>query len=251
MFDKFYFDQAAFDQAGTVTYEETGRTQTILASQGIPSQILTANELGKLQTILASIEGNAYKKYTEIEKEQIVLAVLNKGEQLIQGEVGREQVILSEIGESNVQSMLETGRLQIILTVIEQSSGNKYYETGKEQVILAVQSEVDNSLLNELGKTQTILTVITEADELFKILTSLKYILELHNSSGDLVAILKNAHDIAYAQMINSPHTLNFSLPADDPKVSDITLANEIWLRNYKTGKVIKKFRLSQKRDSR
>ena len=164
MFDKVYFDQAAFN--GPIAYEETGRTQTILVS----------------------IEGNAYRRY--IEKE-------------------------------------------------------------KEQIIFTVQSEVDSNLFNELGKTQTILTIITEADELFKILTSLKYVLELHNSSGDLVAILKNAHDIAYAQMINSPHTLSFSLPAGDSKVSDITLANEIWLRNYKTGKVIKKFRLSQKRDIR
>lgn len=80
---------------------------------------------------------------------------------------------------------------------------------------------------------------------------ALKYVLELHNSDGDLVAVLQNAHDISYAQMINSPFALNFVLPADDAKGSDILLANEIWLRDYKSGATIKKFRLSRKRDIR
>ena len=85
----------------------------------------------------------------------------------------------------------------------------------------------------------------------FKHIAALKYTLELHNSGGNLITILENAHDIAFSQMINSPHTLSFALPADDAKAGDIILANEIWLRDYTTKEVVKKFRLSQKRDSR
>jgi hypothetical protein len=218
------------------------------------------------------ITGDAFKIYTETEREQIVLAILAKGEQLIQGEVGREQIILTEIGkteqliqgevgkeqvilgvtgESDIQSMLEAARLQIVLTVLTSSDIATFDDTGKEQIILSIQGATDTNVFSELGKTQIILTIIGEVDTFFKYFAALKYILELHNSDGDLIAILENAHDIAYAQMINSPHTLRFALPADDAKGGDITLANEIWIRRYKDGTVIRKFRLSQKRDSR
>jgi len=79
----------------------------------------------------------------------------------------------------------------------------------------------------------------------------LDYILELHNSDGDLVEMLQNAYDISYTQIINSPCMLSFVLPADDAKADDILLSNEIWLRDYNSGTVVKKFRLSQRRDVR
>ena len=84
-----------------------------------------------------------------------------------------------------------------------------------------------------------------------KLLVALKYIVELRDSSGNLVNILQNAHEIAFAKALNEPATLAFALPADDAKASGIILANEVWLRNYDTGAIIKKFRLNLRRDTR
>lgn len=84
-----------------------------------------------------------------------------------------------------------------------------------------------------------------------RIRVSPKYILELRNSDGDLVSILQKAYFISYSQAINNAHELAFTLPADDDKVSDIILANEIWLRNHRTGEVIKKFKLGRTREVR
>jgi len=79
----------------------------------------------------------------------------------------------------------------------------------------------------------------------------LTYILELRDSSGDLVEMLQNAYNISYTQIVNSPSALSFTLPADDAKAADILLSNEIWLRDYESGTIIKKFRLSHRRDVR
>ena len=78
-----------------------------------------------------------------------------------------------------------------------------------------------------------------------------KYIIEVRDSSGDLVSILENAYNISFTETINEPATLDFNLPADDSKVSGIVLANELWLRNYSTGTVVMKFRLALRRDAR
>ena len=79
----------------------------------------------------------------------------------------------------------------------------------------------------------------------------LPYTLEIRDSSGNLVAILENAHNISYQQLINTPHVLQFDLPATDSKVSDVTLANELWLRDGRTNAVIRKFLLKRKWDVR
>lgn len=78
-----------------------------------------------------------------------------------------------------------------------------------------------------------------------------KYILELRDSDGALISILQKSYHISYSQFINSAHELTFTIPADDSKVTDITLANEIWLRNHRTNTVIKKFKLGRKREVR
>ena len=78
-----------------------------------------------------------------------------------------------------------------------------------------------------------------------------KYILEVHDGDGDLVAILENAHDIPYSQAINEAPTLSFSLPADDTKEANLVRANEIWLRNHLDGTVVRKFRMGKRGDSR
>ena len=79
----------------------------------------------------------------------------------------------------------------------------------------------------------------------------MKYIVELHDSAGDLVAILQNATNPSYTENINQPNELSFSIPSNDSKEASITLANEIWLRNYDTGAVVKRFRLSTTKDVR
>lgn len=89
---------------------------------------------------------------------------------------------------------------------------------------------------------------------IFDIWTSaLKYIIEVHNSDDDLVAILQNSHAIVYIKSINEAPLLNFNLPADDSKVDNITKANEIWLRNYREDipSVVAKFRLKRRIDGR
>ena len=79
-----------------------------------------------------------------------------------------------------------------------------------------------------------------------------KYILEIHQAStGDLIAILNNAHEISFSEAVKEAPTLSFALPADDAKAVNITKANEIWLRNYETGEIVKKFRLNLRRDAR
>ena len=78
-----------------------------------------------------------------------------------------------------------------------------------------------------------------------------KYIIEIRDSSGNLIAILENAHNINYTQNINNPHSLRFSIPSDDSKEANLILANEIWLRDYANNTIVKKFRLGQKRDIR
>jgi len=84
-------------------------------------------------------------------------------------------------------------------------------------------------------------------------LSAIKYIIEIHDSSGNLVTILENAHDINYIEAINEAPILRFSLPADDTKAANIIKANEIWLINYEdeTPSVVAKFRLSRREDGR
>lgn len=77
------------------------------------------------------------------------------------------------------------------------------------------------------------------------------YTVEIRNSSGSLVTILENAHDISYSQLINAPHVLRFSLPATDDKVANLILANELWLRDNRNDTVIRKFRLQHQTDTR
>lgn len=81
--------------------------------------------------------------------------------------------------------------------------------------------------------------------------TRLGYVLELHDSDGTLVAILHEAYDISYIQLLNAPHSLSFAIKSDDSKLTHLTLAREIWLRKYATGAVVHKFKLTGRADSR
>lgn len=84
-----------------------------------------------------------------------------------------------------------------------------------------------------------------------KLASALKYILELRDGNGDLVSILQNAYGISFSEMTNEAPLQSFSIPADDDKAVGLTRANELWLRNYKTGAVMRKFRLNARRDIR
>lgn len=78
-----------------------------------------------------------------------------------------------------------------------------------------------------------------------------KYTIELHSSDLKLIAVLENAYNISYTEVINEAPTLSFDLPADDVKAVNITKANEIWLRNYETGAIVNKFGLTLEGDVR
>ena len=84
-------------------------------------------------------------------------------------------------------------------------------------------------------------------------LSAIKHTLEIHDTSGNLIAILQNAYDGVYTEAINQAPMLSFKIPGDDSKASNIIKANEFWLMNYEaeTPTVINKFRLSQRSDGR
>ncbi len=78
------------------------------------------------------------------------------------------------------------------------------------------------------------------------------YTLEARDSSGNLLAILENAYNRVYTQRVNEPQSLTFSIPASDDKKANLTKPNQIWLRDYSTGTLIRKFVITRvvKKDS-
>ena len=82
-------------------------------------------------------------------------------------------------------------------------------------------------------------------------LPSRRFILEVRKDDGDLICILNNAVNIAYRELINSAHVLSFKIKTDDSKVSEITKARQLWIRDYETDTVVKKFKLATKEDDR
>ena len=78
-----------------------------------------------------------------------------------------------------------------------------------------------------------------------------KYIVEVHETAGDLLAMLQYAFDVSYEQEVNASHVLMFTIMADDPKLAFITKANELWLRDIKNGLVVRKFKLQHEIDAR
>jgi len=80
---------------------------------------------------------------------------------------------------------------------------------------------------------------------------ALGYTIEVRDGAGNLLAIFENAFGISLTQQLNRPPMLDFSLPADDSKVSHIDPDNEIWLRDYETGVLVEKFLMGRRRDKR
>jgi len=84
-------------------------------------------------------------------------------------------------------------------------------------------------------------------------LSAIKYIIEVHDTSGNLVSVLQNAHSIFYSENINQAPVLRFSIPADDSKEEFLVKPYEIWLRDYEpeSPEIVNKFRLSKRIDGR
>lgn len=77
------------------------------------------------------------------------------------------------------------------------------------------------------------------------------YMLEVRNTSGDLLAILQDAFNINYQLDTNGTPVLDFNLPTDNAKTAYLARDREIWLRNMKTKSVIAKFLPSVQRERR
>lgn len=77
------------------------------------------------------------------------------------------------------------------------------------------------------------------------------YMVEVHDSSGNLLVFLENAYGVSLVEQLNRPPMLDFNLPANDGKISHIDPDNEIWLRDYETGALVKKFLLGRRMDTR
>lgn len=75
--------------------------------------------------------------------------------------------------------------------------------------------------------------------------------IEVRDGAGKLIAILDQAYHVRLVQEDNAPAVLQFDIPADDSKVNNLTLANEIWLRSVRTQGIIAKFKLHKKTDVR
>ncbi len=80
---------------------------------------------------------------------------------------------------------------------------------------------------------------------------TLGYTIEVRTTAGVLLAIYENAFGISLTEQLNKPPMLDFSLPADDSKITHLDPDNEIWLRNYETGTLIEKFLMGRRRDVR
>ena len=77
-----------------------------------------------------------------------------------------------------------------------------------------------------------------------------RFILEIHDRSGNLLDVLENAIDINYSAEF-AVQTLDFQLPAGDDKKLNLAWNTEIWLRDYRTDTVISKFRPASLGDRR
>jgi len=65
------------------------------------------------------------------------------------------------------------------------------------------------------------------------------YIVEIRDTSGNLIHLLENAFDIELEEAVNTPIRVTFSLPATDPKLYYVTKANEIWARDTEADEVL------------
>jgi len=77
------------------------------------------------------------------------------------------------------------------------------------------------------------------------------YQIEIHDLSGNLLAVFKDIIEPEFDEALNMAKLLSFSVPADDDKLSYITAANEIWVRDIRTNDIMVKTRLARREDIR
>jgi len=219
--------------------------------------------------ILAVVEETDQATFSETQ-EQVVLAVVEKTDVATFADA-HEQVVLVVATETDQSTFSETQE-QVVLTVIEEADLATFQEVAHEQVILAIGSETDLATFTdtheqvvlvvctgnataptaiETGLTQVILVVTEESDFFIHPEYAAGFILEIRDSSDNLLAVLKDAYNVTLEETVNAPKVLSFMIPADNTKLTNLTRANELWVRNMRTGNVISKTRLTRRDDAR
>lgn len=79
----------------------------------------------------------------------------------------------------------------------------------------------------------------------------LPYIVEVHDSAGNLEHILNRVEGISLVEAVNEAPRLEFAVPGDEDKTDGLTRSHELWLRDYETGTLIKKFLFHLEREGR
>lgn len=77
------------------------------------------------------------------------------------------------------------------------------------------------------------------------------YTIEVHETDGTLVTILEKSYEISLEEKVNSPKVVSFAIPSDESKLSYLTRAREIWVRDVSNNTVITKTKLLRKEDAR
>jgi len=77
------------------------------------------------------------------------------------------------------------------------------------------------------------------------------YQIEVHDTDGSLVAVLEKSYEISLEEKANAPKVLTFTIPADESKLTYITRARELWVRDVENDVVIAKTKLLRKEDVR
>ncbi|MCJ7829372.1 MAG: hypothetical protein MUP81_06500, partial [Dehalococcoidia bacterium] len=118
--------------------------------------------------------------------------------------------------------------------------------------VLAGTLNLSGSLNRKIRKSLSgTISFIGTLTKFFATLFLHRYVIEIHDTSGALLAVLKNAYGISLEETVNVPKTLTFDSPADDTKLALVTRTNEIWVRDVKTNTVIMKGRLLRDDDTR
>ncbi len=143
------------------TYDETGRTQVLLAAQGVPTNLAIFTEEAKLQVILAVLgefDSQLYI-YDETGKLQVILATQGSVDNATFLDVGHTVVVSAIQGQADLITFLETAKAQIVLAIAGSSDNVEFLETALEQVILAVQDSIDNVIFLDTALEQVIIAV--------------------------------------------------------------------------------------------
>jgi len=163
--------------------------------------------------------------------------------------VDRDMVILAQIEETD-QATFQEVQEQVILAIGAETDLATFTDT-HEQVVLVVCTGNATATAIETGLTQVILVVTDESDFFIHPEYAAGFVLEIRDSSDNLLAVLKDAYNVTLEETVNAPKVLSFMIPADNAKLTNLTRANELWVRNMRTNTVISKTRLTRRDDAR